>query len=110
MITKEEYHQNENYLTIHIDRKLVKDGDVWYNTEYTSYREKAYDLLPWLEDMHNTDGIVSVSVRPYDISIIKATVFSWEVIVPKVMDILQQQYPDNAITEKVPDANFVQID
>jgi len=97
MKTEIEYHSNENYVTLHVDQNLVNDGDVWYTTEYGD-KSKTLEVHPWMWDIYNISGVKSVSVRPYEISISKAKVFSWDVILPEAEAILQREYPENAVT------------
>ena len=98
MKTQKETHPNPDYVTIHIDRNLVYNNDVWYTTEYGD-KKKAFARLPWIEKIYNFNGVISVSVRPYEVSIKKAKVFSWERILQYLDDVLQQEYPDNVETE-----------
>lgn len=88
-----EQPQNLDCKVIYIDRKLAKDGKRHFSTEYGD--REAFSIYPWMEEMHNIDGIHHISASDYQIMVIKGRVFSFDSIIPEIEAILQREFPEN---------------
>lgn len=94
---KIESNQNSLCKTFHA-RAILVDKNSWYSTEYKHDREEflcnASPLtIAIVDGINNINGVLSVSVKPYNISVNISPAYSWDEIFPQIALILSKYLP-----------------
>lgn len=86
-----EYPRNLDMLIVHLDQKLTNKAiEIHMGDDHLE--EASEDPAPaWLKEIYELDGIQGDSfIQRYELHVTKATVFSWDAITPKIMEILRR--------------------
>lgn len=81
-----EYHPNPLCISIHVDKQLTAEGIEMFKGG--SWEKDKQPLF--VQDIFATvEGVTEISIKKYDLQLIKGVLFNWEEIIKKAVLILQ---------------------
>ena len=95
MGTMIESHPNPEFRTVHFKIKILNGDD--YIGEYGSQLTKKRILtMAMIDALKKIEGVKAVSVKPYEIDIKLAPMYSWEELVPAIKSVMAKYYPSKS--------------
>jgi len=93
-----ETHPNPDVRTFHFRPKLVNDRD--YVSDMDEPHEKPVLTGAMIRKLRAIFGIKEVSCWPYQITISRAPLYTWEELAPAIKLVMATYYPSRAATFK----------
>jgi hypothetical protein len=90
-----EYHncpKDANFLVIHLDRLA---SERYESSSYPYNRNSLSEFLARKNTKRSIEGLVSVQVELYKVTVEKGNLFSWKVLIPKIKDGIRQWFKTN---------------
>lgn len=98
MLYQVEYHPNPNCMSIHVSKRLTDDCIELFDGKNWNKKKQPRLVL----ELFDIEGIVSVSLHQYEMTIIKGRVFDWDNLIQQIIPVIQAQLaPDETVFEKV---------
>ncbi len=92
-----EYHPNPEIVTVHLNKVVAKKSIQTFEGD----TEMDDDERPqFVKDLFRIDGVESVTLQRYEVSLKKGTAFEWEEIISTVLELLNTTFNSAGELEK----------
>jgi hypothetical protein len=99
-----EFHPNPDCMTIHVRKRLTnKMIECWDDVESMDKEDKYHRPAPaYVKEIAQIDGVNGdISLHPYELSVIKGHLFSWEDLSPQIVEAMKKHFEAEGTVEMV---------